>query len=644
MKIKRIGLHNFGIYAGENEFVFDGEKSVVLVGGMNGRGKTTILEAVLLALYGKNSFAYTESKFQSYSRYLDSYVNKKDGTYFTCVELNFEMDGNIYLIKRSWEGNRKTITEDIVVYQNGKFDEFLTENWVMFTENLLPSGLSNFFFFDGEKIAELAADNTDEKLKDSIKTLLGIEILDSLSYNLNKMLKKNKKEYGNEYKEEISFELRKEKEIADQRLMELDNKIVDLEEELIDLEKQIEQARIEYTSKGGDIFEKKDEYFRKRTDLNMKCSHYKERLLDVAASELPLVLVEDLLIDIEKTVKKERSLKQNNLAIKKIKEFYKAYKSESEDLEIDKFIRYMEDEVRGVKVNEIYKLSDSVCLQLSELNKGKLDNRIRETNELFLKRNEALHELENTESLLSVEIDEEKIGKIYKKIVKLEHKKCEVEIEIEELRKERPHLNSAAMKANSEFNKYVESMLKKLEINDDYNRIVKYAHIASDVLDEYKIRLQEKKIGKLAETMTNCYKKLANKKGMIDKIKMNPVSLDLQYLNDLQDEIPKERLSAGEKQLMVVSLLWALAICSKRRLPVIIDTPLSRLDSKHRMSLINTYFPNASDQTIILSTDSEIYGMYYDALKKNVGNEYTLEYNDELKCTRIKRGYMWEVE
>ena len=97
-------------------------------------------------------------------------------------------------------------------------------------------------------------------------------------------------------------------------------------------------------------------------------------------------------------------------------------------------------------------------------------------------------------------------------------------------------------------------------------------------------------------------------------------SLDLKYLNDKEEEIPKERLSAGEKQLMVVSLLWALAICSNRKLPVIIDTPLSRLDSKHRMALIKTYFPNASDQTIVLSTDSEIYGKYYKALKKNVGN------------------------
>ena len=105
----------------------------------------------------------------------------------------------------------------------------------------------------------------------------------------------------------------------------------------------------------------------------------------------------------------------------------------------------------------------------------------------------------------------------------------------------------------------------------------------------------------------------------------------------------KASLSAGEKQLMVISLLWALALCSKKKLPVIIDTPLSRLDSAHRVALIQTYFPQASDQTIILSTDSEIDRNYYEIMKDNIGDEFTLVYDDETKATTIRRGYFVEV-
>lgn len=644
MIIRRIVLHNFGIYAGTNEFVFDGEKNVVLIGGMNGRGKTTILEAVLLALYGRNSFAYTESNFQSYSRYLDSYVNKTDGTLMSYIQLQFELDGSDYTVKRSWEGNKRRIIDGIEVRQEGKINGFLTDNWVMFMENLLPSGLSNFFFFDGEKIAELAADSTDERLKDSIKSLLGIEVLESLERNIGKLLRKGGKENNKVFKEELSFELKRAKEDAEQELRELDQKIQTLEAELATADKKIEQARIEYTSKGGDIFEKREEYFKKRSELSAKQSQQKEQLLETAASELPLVLVRGLLDDVKVSVEKERESKENSMAMKKIQEFYSSYKKDNPSVELAGFIKYMTSMTQETDSSVVYDLSDSAWLQLVQLCEGKLDKRIDDTEHLFEVRDETRQEIESTDSLLSVEIDEEKIGKIYKKIIRLEHEKSKIEVELDDCRKERPHLNNAQIKANTEFNRYVEGMLKKLETSDDYDRIVKYSHLATDVLSEYKVKLQKKKIGKLADEMTNCYKQLANKKGMIAKIEMNPVNLDLRYLNEQNDEIPKERLSAGEKQLMVVSLLWALAICSKRKLPVIIDTPLSRLDSKHRMSLIKTYFPNASDQTIVLSTDSEIYGKYYKELKKNVDNEYTLNYNDETKSTTIQNGYRWEEE
>ena len=644
MIIKKLVLHNFGIYAGTNKFTFDGNKNVVLIGGMNGRGKTTILEAVLLALYGRNSFAYTESKFQSYSRYLDSYVNRADGTCQAYVTLDFEMDGSRYIVKRSWEGNKRRINDNIEVWQDDKTNEFLTENWVMFIENLLPSGLSNFFFFDGEKIAELAADSTDEKLKESIKALLGIEVLESLDRNLEKLMQKSGKEKNQVYKEEVSYELKKAKEGAEQRLRDLDNKIHRLEDELVVADKKIEQARIEYISKGGDIFEKKEEYYKKRSELAAKQSQQKEQLLDTAASELPLVLVRDLLEEMKRSVKKEREARENNVALKRIQEFYSSYKLDSNSGDLDDFIQYMTDMTNKLDKNMVYNLSDASWLQLVQLCEGKLDRRIVDTNHLFELCNDTQQEIESTDSLLSVEIDEEKIGKIYKKIIKLEHDKSKKEVELDEYKRERPHINNAQIKANTEFSRYVEGMLKKLETSDDYGRIVKYSHLATSVLSEYKVKLQEKKIGKLADAMTQCYKQLANKKGMIVRIEMDPVSLDLKYLNDKKEEIPKERLSAGEKQLMVVSLLWALANCSSRKLPVIIDTPLSRLDSKHRMALIKTYFPNASDQTIILSTDSEIYGKYYSALKKNVGNEYTLNYNDETMSTTIQTGYRWEDE
>ena len=182
-----------------------------------------------------------------------------------------------------------------------------------------------------------------------------------------------------------------------------------------------------------------------------------------------------------------------------------------------------------------------------------------------------------------------------------------IEVELDVLNEKYRSTNSRFITVNAEFKRKVEAYLEHVELGDDTDRIMKYSQIVTNILDVYKIRLQKRKVNVVAETMTECYKKLANKKNLISHIVMDEETLDLKYINVDGNEIQKSSLSAGEKQLMVISLLWALAICSKRKLPVIIDTPLSRLDSNHRETLITSYFPNASKQTIILSTDSRDY-------------------------------------
>ena len=100
-----------------------------------------------------------------------------------------------------------------------------------------------------------------------------------------------------------------------------------------------------------------------------------------------------------------------------------------------------------------------------------------------------------------------------------------------------------------------------------------------------------------------------------------------------------DRLSAGERQLLAVSLLWGLAKASRRALPAVIDTPLGRLDSTHRRHLVKRYFPFASHQVLLLSTDEEIRGEYLDESRPSVGRSYLLQYDETAHSTEIVEGY-----
>lgn len=642
MIITKLTFHNFGVYAGNNVFEFESSKPVVLIGGMNGRGKTTFLEGVLLALYGANSFAYSESKYSSYGQYLKAFVNTADGSLETYVELEFKLEKETderYLIRRSWPGNGQRTRETIQVKKDGQDNTFLTDNWAMFIENILPSGLSSFFFFDGEKIAELAVENTNAQMKESIKTLLGISVLDLLDNDISRIVNRvGKRSNDQVHTKELKI-LRERKNQTEVALQIIDDRIAETSAQIEEVRKKLEKAKVDYTSKGGDIVVQRQDLFTERTALVAKVEQGKETLIGVAASELPLLLVKDLLEDISVQAAKEHETKLLGYTVDKIHSMFETYSDGGDSNSVRDFISYVENKAAEESTEIVFDISDQSFYQLTLLLGNGLMNAQGNMLQNMATCQKGIAKIDEIDSYLSVDIDEKVLSKIYKKIKTLEQEIIEHEASLEIAQKQRTGLNGDVMRATSEYNRFVENMLSNLESDDDNGRILKYAHHATQALAEYKIRLQKKKIGTLAETMTKCYKQLANKKNLISRIDMDAVTLDFVYLNADNQIVPKESLSAGEKQLMVISLLWALAICSKKKLPVIIDTPLSRMDSVHRVALIKTYFPNASDQTIILSTDSEIDKHYYEIMKDTVGDEFTLVYDDELKCSKIKKGY-----
>ena len=92
-----------------------------------------------------------------------------------------------------------------------------------------------------------------------------------------------------------------------------------------------------------------------------------------------------------------------------------------------------------------------------------------------------------------------------------------------------------------------------------------------------------------------------------------------------------------------IALLWGLARASGRHLPVAIDTPLGRLDSKHRKNLVERYFPQASHQVILLSTDTEIQDQDVKLLRKQnaIAREYLLKHDAKKSSTEVVSGYFW---
>ena len=302
MIINRLTMHNFGLYAGTNTFEFTSKKPIVLIGGMNGRGKTTFLEAILLSLYGANSIAYKESDYNSYNQYLRSYVNNNSWSQSSYVEIEFllnESSNDTYLVRREWNALSRITKEEISVQQNGVYSEFLTQNWAMFVENILPSALSSFYFFDGEKIAELAVAKTDDQMKASIRSMLGMTILDVLKNDLGRIVKKinrnNKADESNKHLET----LREERDQAISELEKIDESISIAIKKVENLQEEIEQLHKKYELQGGAVLEQRQSLMQKRAQIQTEIVQNAERLVGMAATELPIFLVRDFVSQIK---------------------------------------------------------------------------------------------------------------------------------------------------------------------------------------------------------------------------------------------------------------------------------------------------------------------------------------------------------
>ena len=637
-------MTNFGVYAGTNSFEFSHRQPIVLIGGMNGRGKTTFLEAILLSLYGANSAAYKESTYKTYGRYLRSYVNKSNQDLPTSVELEFVMNessNSEFLVHREWDALSKKTEEKITVWENGNYSEFLTKNWAMFIENILPSALSRFFFFDGEKIAELAVDETCVQMKESIRSMLGISVLDVLRSDLSKILRRlarNSKQLdGN-----VAIDsLLQKKESLEADLSDIDSRINQLNQMIEGQRVKIDELHQQYKVKGGDVIEQRQELLQQRSNLLAEIEQNQSALLECASGELPLLMVRDLIGEIKLQAEDEHNDLVMQEAIGVIETLLKEYGgTHPESLSQNTaFVEFVKSTTHSNAVETFYQISDHALFQLNSLLDTLLEQSKINTEQILKRKYSLRKKLIEIESYLTLDINEKALVDLFGAIRNEEARLVELEVELSTLQQQRSVVNSSLTSITAEYSRSIESYLQNAELLDDTARLTKYSNMAFKIAEAYTVELQKRKTDILGATITQCYKQLANKKNLIERIVMDPYTLDIIYLDNKNNEVSKASLSAGEKQLMVIAILWALAICSKKKLPVIIDTPLSRLDSMHRTSLVKTYFPNASEQTIILSTDSEIDHNYYDMMKEAIGDEFTLSYNEDKKCTTILKGY-----
>ena len=170
-------------------------------------------------------------------------------------------------------------------------------------------------------------------------------------------------------------------------------------------------------------------------------------------------------------------------------------------------------------------------------------------------------------------------------------------------------------------------------------RVTRHAQAVESTLRGYREAVLQRNVERLSSVILQSVQTITRKPKMVDRIDISPQDYRLSLFDHQGNQVPTHQLSAGERQLLAVSILWGLSRASGRSLPAIIDTPLGRLDGHHRQKLVKNYFPKASNQVILLSTDREIDAELHAKLARVTTHEYLIEYSEERQSSEIHHGY-----
>jgi DNA sulfur modification protein DndD len=646
MTLLSLSLKDIALYEGSHHFdlSIDGSqgKNIILFGGKNGSGKTTLLEAVKLCLFGK----YALSGNVNYKSFILEKIRK--GRKHAQIELEFTHSSlgteHIYRIVRKWTFN-KNLREDFLLYKNGKIcTDIPKSQWQEFILTIVPPNLIDFFFFDGERIEHLAKDLSEAKFTEDIKLILGVTAIEHLQTGLYTLERRYLRREANT--DSLLQELSKLETELESLRRSIDTTLLKLEEKrqaLKQLEDELEVAEKAFRERGGEVFLNYDSLKEKEEILRKGIDEIKNEIRELSSKELPLGINISL---IDKLIKQLR-LEQQALRLQFEEQIIKEkFNKLVEVLNKNKISDTMLQEIKSIcsvdnsllsDVELIHKLPEEEVEQVVLLKSTLERYTLPRVQKLFSKLEQLENELVEVQSALQAAPDEDYVRPYWEQILKLREERVRCKLEIESLGNSLEDLRRKENILLKEILRLEEHLRKESKLTQVLNSIEK----VREVLDLFKEQFVKRKIQILEKEILLSLQKLKRKTNFIKEVHIDPRTFELTLYDMNGNSIFVRQLSAGERQIFAIAFLWGLAKASGKKLPVIIDTPLGRLDSEHRERLAKYYFPYVSHQVVILSTDVEIDNRLFNILQPHISHTYHLVYEDHCVCTRVEKGYFW---
>ena len=292
-----------------------------------------------------------------------------------------------------------------------------------------------------------------------------------------------------------------------------------------------------------------------------------------------------------------------------------------------------------INTTPILNASEGFIDELKGVMKHRLPQAQSELNRLADEISKLHEERDSIDRLLSAVPDADTLARIQQDLLKTEEALKSLRDDL--LRKEEALRGTELELSLREraYRKEYESHVEDSESAEHDQRIVNRIPKVKETLERFRQRVVSRHIGSLENAIYESFQHLIRKPKLLGSIKIAQDNFEMTLHDPSGAVVPFQILSAGERQLLATSILWGLAKVSGRPVPLVIDTPLGRLDSHHRTHLVERYFPAASHQVILLSTDEEIVGKYQKIIEGHVGKKFLLQFDQSKSSSAISEDY-----
>lgn len=655
MHLHNLTLHDFGAYQGRQslDLRVKPKRPIVLIGGLNGCGKTTLLDAIQLVLYGPRARCSGRGN-RSYDSYLRESINRAaDPSRGAQLQLEFSItvEGRprTYEVARTWHASGKHVRENLSVTVDGEYDDAISDTWAEHVEEILPLEVASLFFFDGEKVEQLAdSERAAGVIEAAVQSLLGVRAVERLRTDLLALQRRQRLSQEDQGIIEQIRDLKAQVQGAAQEVSDHSQNRAQAVSTWDVAQARLAKAERDFERAGGRLYEDRRSLESVKDAAEERLAETQRALRNLAEGALPLVLLREQLTELSEQAIREQEASEARQITGALQARDAWLIDQLSDgvpaavrAELEKKLAF-DRETRSAKAELDLDLSLPRGLpeKLSTLEEVLRGDVIR-TAELLQVADKTAHELQQAERQLAAVPDERLIKDL---------------IEDRQKAREDVAVARAAVDHHEELLEEAKARLERLEVDlerarqkrvktfvreEELQRIVTYSEKARATLGQFGGALLRKHISSLEVAVLRSFQALMRKNGLIKDLRIDTDKFTLALTNGDGEVIDPTRLSAGERQLLAISLLWGLAKVAGNRLPTVIDTPLGRLDSRHREHLVDRYFPHAGRQVLLLSTDEEIDEHLLQRLKPSIAHSYVLVHDDTTFTTRVASGYWW---